>query len=1247
MPRVSIFVLAASVLAVGLLAGCPPEPPDPRPEAFFEANVRMGNPPLTVQFTDRSHPGDSEIKSWVWEFGDGTTSGRPNPQKTYYEPGSYDVALTVTNAYGSNTRTVAEYIVIESPADFGVIGPAGGTAAAKGATLSIGAGVLDRDVVYGFLDSDYAYLDDAPEPLDIVSDVVTITHNHQESDLVSQIKNGAVVPATLTLAFTAEGLPQEAWFNRQIQILAKLEDGRAIPLLGTIGDNTVTARITTLPPRATYAVVYRPQSYEVAFEVPPLEKEPTDTVWQDSWRIGFSDLMLQQLTALRLGSTQRPSIYDRRDFTQAEIEETAGEVGGFVQGIHQQYAASGLRSPMLTCETGCYGLVFYNASPTYTSQYASFRDLFYRGRPFGHVVLDPRQLLAISKHNAVALQNDPDAVDIAQKLSFGNAFAQELFQASFEGYDFPKITAEDFSLAVTSGEDLSKVGFLQALEDGAAVFLGQLAGELEYARAFGQNEYALLSTPLLFPFHETLPDYSVSGQDFFFYVFNRGAEESKAKQISEEITLVPATLEAIRALVTAQLEAGADIGFEDALLLALQAIDASLREAADGSLADIYLEYAQDLAVENPDAALLRPSDLERRTLTANDDRFDADVLVKREMEAPTHEIEVSANEVMSLAGIPPMTSRLIQVQVNPLAYDMTLVFNADEWTEDENGNTLAVTVYKQRQQILTLAEDGEDTDFDERHDTLELTRFFQEPEDCYATLNVLVSNLSLETASSFAMMVETFAGMPVDSNEVLDTYLETCEPNYSYELIDSSTIPTVGATAYTLHMTSGAWRGPQQADQVLWEHYVSMVVPPVVTSDKCLLVISGGSTGSPPNEDMAEMLLPFSLSTGSVVALIRAVPNQPLVFADETRTRVEDAIIAYSYDEFLTGYAEGNPDMTWPALLPMTRAAVRAMDSLQDFLGVTKPGTHYAINDFVITGASKRGWTTWLSAAGDERVSAIMPIVIDVLNMDQQMQHHFSAYGFYSDAIEDYVEEDVFDRLGTPEGRALLKIVDPYEYRTRLTMPKYIANSTGDQFFLPDSAQFYFHDLPGENFLYYAPNTDHGLVTSNSLDLDQGTFNGLLAFYASHVRGLERPTFTWELLGDDTIVVESETEPLEVLLWQANNSSTRDFRLEIIGEAWSSTELRVECPCLEEGEVTPEGELAEGELAEGEDEFECPCELDVYRYIGQVEQTTGWTAFFIQLTYPGPETVTGQFDYRFSTQVYVVPDTYPLFEEE
>jgi PhoPQ-activated pathogenicity-related protein len=56
----------------------------------------------------------------------------------------------------------------------------------------------------------------------------------------------------------------------------------------------------------------------------------------------------------------------------------------------------------------------------------------------------------------------------------------------------------------------------------------------------------------------------------------------------------------------------------------------------------------------------------------------------------------------------------------------------------------------------------------------------------------------------------------------------------------------------------------------------------------------------------------------------------------------------------------------------------------------------------------------------------------------------------------------------GDPRTKLLYAIEDPYSYRDRLTMPKFIVNASGDQYFPPDSSQFYFGDLPGEKYLRY-----------------------------------------------------------------------------------------------------------------------------------------------------------------------------------
>jgi len=427
-----------------------------------------------------------------------------------------------------------------------------------------------------------------------------------------------------------------------------------------------------------------------------------------------------------------------------------------------------------------------------------------------------------------------------------------------------------------------------------------------------------------------------------------------------------------------------------------------------------------------------------------------------------------------------------------------------------------------------------------------------------------------------------------------LDLYVAAPDTNYSFHLVKS--IPGKGLTTYILDMTSQAWLTTNEVDRPLWRHWVIVNRPDAIASSKSLLFISGGHNGDEgPPKAIDERMAQIALATKSVVAELKMIPNQPLVFAGETVGRSEDALIAYTWDKFLrTG------DAKWPTRLPMTKAAVRAMDAVTAFCGGAQGG-NIPIDGFVIAGGSKRGWTTWTTAAVDKRVVAVLPIVIDMLNIEPSFLHHYAAYGFWAPSVGDYTAFNIMDWNGTPEYRALMKIVEPYQYRQRLTMPKFIINAAGDQFFLPDSSQFYFADLPGVKYLRYVPNADHSLKGSDA-------YASLLACYHAILYHDPLPQFSWRLERDGSIRVTSKDAPSEVKLWQATNPNARDFRLETLGPVWQSSLLP---------------EQGGGPRA----------------YVGKVSPPAkGWTAFFVELTFPsGCEA-----PFKFTTQVRVLPDVLP-----
>lgn len=68
--------------------------------ASFTATPSSGRAPLTVRFHDTSTGGPT---SWLWDFGDGTTSALADPAHEYATPGTYVVELTAGNSFGSSS----------------------------------------------------------------------------------------------------------------------------------------------------------------------------------------------------------------------------------------------------------------------------------------------------------------------------------------------------------------------------------------------------------------------------------------------------------------------------------------------------------------------------------------------------------------------------------------------------------------------------------------------------------------------------------------------------------------------------------------------------------------------------------------------------------------------------------------------------------------------------------------------------------------------------------------------------------------------------------------------------------------------------------------------------------------------------------------------------------------------------------------------------------------------------------------
>ncbi|MFM2095873.1 MAG: hypothetical protein RIS70_2997 [Planctomycetota bacterium] len=422
-----------------------------------------------------------------------------------------------------------------------------------------------------------------------------------------------------------------------------------------------------------------------------------------------------------------------------------------------------------------------------------------------------------------------------------------------------------------------------------------------------------------------------------------------------------------------------------------------------------------------------------------------------------------------------------------------------------------------------------------------------------------------------------------------LDEYVRKPDPVFAWKTVKS--IPGNPATVHFLQLTSQTWLTEHVVDRPVWNHWVVVVVPEKVRSDKALLFVGGGGNDRPMPDKPDPIVVKVAEETQSIAVELRMVPNQPLVFHQDGQPRKEDDLIGYAWDQFLK---TGNPE--WLPRLPMVKSVVRCMDCIQAF---SKEQGH-PVEKFVIAGGSKRGWTTWMTGAADPRVEAIVPIVIDVVNVELSLQHHAEVYGFWAKAIGNYYQHHILQRPDHPRMRELYRIVDPYSYLDRLTMPKYVLNASGDQFFCPDSSQFYYEELQGEKLLRYVPNADHSLRNSDAIE-------SLVAFYQLVINGKPRPRYVWRFEGDGQIRVQSDIAPQSVVLWQATNSNARDFRLETIGPAFQNQPLAAE----------PDGS-----------------------YVARLRHPDqGWTAGFVELQYD----TGGRNRLKVSSAVRIVPEPLPF----
>ena len=363
--------------------------------------------------------------------------------------------------------------------------------------------------------------------------------------------------------------------------------------------------------------------------------------------------------------------------------------------------------------------------------------------------------------------------------------------------------------------------------------------------------------------------------------------------------------------------------------------------------------------------------------------------------------------------------------------------------------------------------------------------------------------------AAPFSLLIAGAACGAEPAAEPLAAYVAKEDASYRWTLRWEGSLGA--SSCVELILTSQTWR------DIVWKHQLFLIRPANLDTGvkHALLYIAGGDwkdelerprqDGKLPGEALLFGRLAERMRTP--VAVLLHVPQQPIF--DGKR---EDQIIAFTFENYLR-----TKDPQWPLLLPMVKSTVRAMDAVQEWAA---DRWSLKIETFTLSGASKRGWTTWLAGAVDSRATALAPMVIDVLNMGPQLDHQKKTWGALSYKISDYTERGLDKHLQSDEGKTLRQIVDPYSYRQHITQPKLIILGTNDHYWPLDALNLYWDGLAGPSYILYTPNNGHGLS-----DLEHVT-GSLIALQQHAAVGARLPKLAWQFSpGPDQLALRVESD--------------------------------------------------------------------------------------------------------------------------
>lgn len=376
--------------------------------------------------------------------------------------------------------------------------------------------------------------------------------------------------------------------------------------------------------------------------------------------------------------------------------------------------------------------------------------------------------------------------------------------------------------------------------------------------------------------------------------------------------------------------------------------------------------------------------------------------------------------------------------------------------------------------------------------------------------------------------------------SEVLRCYKEE-QASVPLKFVDKGTRTLPGITIRSFELFSQTWSPGGQVTPTEWSHDVEIYIPTFPKPHPtALLMADDGMNREPdgdnpvkPLETPPEVAIAVAIASRTTVITVSYVPNQVLFYQGNSDPKYEGTLVAHSWAQFLKN----------PEAQPFASVDVAMMESLVKAMDLAEQ--EFGIKQFIAAGGSKRAWAAWLATIADERITGLIPVVLDITGMGRMMENTYQAYGkSWPVAWTDYLDEGALQQRHTANFKKLETIEDPLKYldsryASRLAVRKFIVSSSGDDFFPPDSQNFA-RALPGPTSMRMIPNAGHGGVGDAATSLLP-----VLAYWQND-RDLPTVTAREQTVGGKRqFSLSFSKAPISLTYWRAHNPTDRDFRYE------------------------------------------------------------------------------------------------------